>query len=149
MAKDKLPGSVMLDLYALSKNVKKVAPVSVTSPSGDVPNGTGQPMGSVAGSGTKEAAEQKFMHALTKAMLYAEKQVQKTLARAVLTDRVREAINAKYGNRMSPGDISKMAREAVNSLGYEISSTLTVPESMQHSVAATDPKIVYDADDDL
>lgn len=149
MSNSKQLGFVTLDLSALSKPAKK-AKSSAISPYDGYQSPANQVMDSVGGSGMKPAKtmEERFKEALEKANAAAEKSLKRKIVNAVLRDRVRETLNAKYGGRVSPSDIRRFAEDGLRALPYDIVQNLEVPESLQHVVVASEDALPQDFEDD-
>lgn len=139
--------SMKLDLSLLSNAVKaaktksKSKPwVANTLPSGSV-TGQAQPYldleavsamkptkkGKTPALTPEQEARQTINAAIEKGIANATEQVHRKLLTKVLEERIRQEINLKYHNKISPADIDKFSRQAAYNASYQMNQIKVIP----------------------
>ena len=145
MPKKSPSNSMMLDLSYLSKAVKtmknngyQVAPTSQSNDNDALSVTIATDPNTEAGSAMEkpkkpkktpeQTAADRITAAITKAIEQAEIQINRKLIAHVLQERVRQAINAKFHDRLSPADIDRFSRDASRGISYELNDVKIIPE---------------------
>ena len=137
MVKKKHPVSMNLDLSHLSKVVKAMS--SNTAPSNAVPSAEVSSPAMEAASATKSPAKKtseeqvkaRIEKSINEAIEVATGQINHKLIKYILVERVRQAINAKFHDRISPADIDRFSKDAATRTAYSLSDIKIIPSEFQ------------------